>query len=116
MGRSAIILLFFGCSGVERAGAPSADAFEWSQGDARVGRAFAARLRVAQPGKDKWQVVGARIERGRLPPGLTQEEGRVEGTPTKAGEWTLVFRVKAVSARAERVEQEVPWKIVVGPP
>jgi len=60
---------------------------------ARVGKRFFVKP-VAQcvydNGHDaRWSMTGARLEAGKLPPGLTLEDGAIGGVPVDAGEWTV---------------------------
>jgi hypothetical protein len=85
---------------------------------AKVGKRFQIKP-VAQcvydNGRDgKWSMTGARVDAGKLPPGLALEDGAIGGLPTEAGEWALTIRFAGASCAGKSHDAPaVDVKIVV---
>jgi len=87
---------------------PPTDGFK-----AKVGKKFFIKP-VAQcvysNGRDaRWSMTGAKVATGKLPPGLTLEEGKISGTPVEAGAFPFVIEFDGVicagnKQTAQRVE------------
>jgi hypothetical protein len=74
---------------------PPAEGFK-----AKVGKQFFIKP-VAQcvygNGRDaRWSMTGAKLATGKLPPGLTLEEGKISGTPVEAGTFPVVIEFDGV--------------------
>jgi hypothetical protein len=80
---------------------PPADGFK-----AKVGKKFFMKP-VAQcvysNGRDaRWSMTGARLATGKLPPGLTLEEGKISGTPVEAGSFSFAIEFTGVSCAGDK--------------
>jgi hypothetical protein len=101
MVRSVILVGLVACSGTQHTGDASGEAtfrvfYPDAPFHAKVGKRFGVKpvgQCVYTSGKDaRWSMTGARVDSGKLPPGLVIEEGAINGTPIEAGSWT--FQVK----------------------
>jgi hypothetical protein len=104
--RAAIVIALAACSGAGTSGETAT--FRVFYPDmanagfhASVGKHFAVKP-VGQclytSGRDaRWSMTGARVDSGKLPPGLAIEEGAVSGTPIEAGSWTFQVKFSGVT-------------------
>lgn len=61
----------------------------------------------------KWSMTGARLASGKLPPGLSLEEGKISGRPIEAGTWAVAIEFDGVvCAGAKRPAQTIEVTIV----
>lgn len=91
---------------------PPADGFK-----AKVGKKFfikAVGQCVYGNGRDaKWSMTGSRIASGKLPPGMTLEEGKISGIAVEAGSFAVAIEFDGVvCAGTKRPAQTVEVTIV----
>ena len=67
----------------------------------KVGKRFnakpSARCTRDDGSEARWAITGAHVASGALPPGIAIEDGELNGTPTKAGDFTARLVIKGVS-------------------
>src|SRR5512140_3289962 len=60
----------------------------------------------------RWTVGGWRVESGKLPPGLTLEDGAINGVPTETGNFTARILLTSVTCAGKPIaDQHVDVKI-----
>jgi len=85
---------------------------------ARVGKRFyikpVADCRYDNGHDARWSITGARVEAGKLPPGLSIEDGAIAGVPINAGEWGVTVKFSGATCAGKTYDAiTVDVRIVV---
>src|SRR5262245_55603025 len=88
---------------------------------AKVGKRFyikpVADCRYDNGHDARWSITGARVEAGKLPPGLAIEDGAIGGVPINAGEWGLTIKFSGPTCAGKTYDAiTVDVRIVVAGP
>ena len=93
----AAVLFLVGCATATTTGynPPTGDpkfwnSFSYTGQNTEVGHHMSASPRATCVGS--WSVQSTQLVRGRLPPGLTLDGTRIEGTPQRPGNWSVTIR------------------------
>ncbi len=117
-----LLLLCFACAGARGGGGdatfrvfypdPPAVGFKAKVGKKLFHKAV-GKCTYTTGREGKWSMTGARLSTGKLPPGLTLEDGKIAGTPIEAGTWAVAVEFDGVvCAGNKRPSQTVEVTIV----
>jgi hypothetical protein len=78
---------------------------------AKVGKRFYAKPVgncKYDDGRDAhWAMTGARVTTGKLPPGLTLEDGAISGVPVEPGSFPLQIEVAGLTCKSDAYDKQV---------